>query len=86
MNYFHAIKVLTFYFDMPLLAVKQRASRFMLIFMKILKMYVKVKYFEVNKESNLHVALTVHENFQKEVKICKNSTYCVSHTQINVKI
>jgi hypothetical protein len=36
--------------------LKQHASRFMLILMKILKMYFKVKYCEVNKSSNLHIA------------------------------
>jgi hypothetical protein len=36
--------------------LKQHASRFMLIFMKILKMYLKIKYCEVNKERNKHIA------------------------------
>jgi hypothetical protein len=37
--------------------LKQHASRFMLLFIKIFKMYLKIsKYGEVNKESNLHIA------------------------------
>jgi hypothetical protein len=36
--------------------LKQHASRFMLIFMKILKMYLKVNYCELNKENRLHIA------------------------------
>jgi hypothetical protein len=35
---------------------KQHAYRFMLTFMKILIMYLKVKYCEVNKENNLNIA------------------------------
>jgi hypothetical protein len=58
--------------------LKQHASKFMLIFMKILKILIKVKYCEVNKVIQLlHTALTIHVNYQKEVKICKNSPYCI---------
>jgi hypothetical protein len=35
---------------------KQHASRFMLISMEILKMYLNIKYCEVNRENNLHIA------------------------------
>jgi hypothetical protein len=35
----------------------------------------------VNKEKDLtlQMRLTVQKNYQNEVKICKNSPYCVSH-------
>jgi hypothetical protein len=36
--------------------LKLDASRFMLVFMKIEKMHSKVKYFEVNKDYNFHIA------------------------------
>jgi hypothetical protein len=53
------------------------------MFMKILKMYGKVKYCEVNKTGiyALQTALTFHVTDQKEVKICKISPYCVSHAE-----
>jgi hypothetical protein len=47
--------------------LEQHASRSMLIFMQIKKMYLKVKYCGENKK-NLHTALTFHVNYQKEVK------------------
>jgi hypothetical protein len=53
-------------------ALKQHASRFMLIFMKTLEKFLKVNYCEVNKNSNLHIAIGT-EKFQKVVNICKNS-------------
>jgi hypothetical protein len=38
--------------------------------MKVLKMYLKVKYYEVSKESNLHIANTTYNpcKLQKESK------------------
>jgi hypothetical protein len=40
-------------------------------------MYLKVKYCEVNKENNLHIANStlIHVNYQKEVKMSKNNPY-----------
>jgi hypothetical protein len=49
--------------------------------MKNLKMYLKVKYCEVNKESNLHIA-SVNYNLPKSPQRQHNTqknTYCVSH-------
>jgi hypothetical protein len=45
---------------------KQHASRFRLNFVKILKMYLQVKYWEVNKEViyTLQTTLTIHVNYQ----------------------
>jgi hypothetical protein len=63
-------------------SLKQHASRFMIIFMKILKMYLKIKYCEVNKESKLHIAngtYIIHVNYQKEVKIDINTSYYISN-------
>jgi hypothetical protein len=52
--------------------LKQHASRFMLIFMEILKMYLKVKYYyEVNKECNLHIATGTHN----QCKLPKRGQY-----------
>jgi hypothetical protein len=57
----------------------------MFVFHEILKMSLKVKFCDVNKESILHiaVALTIHANYQikkgRKIEICKNSSYCVSH-------
>jgi hypothetical protein len=47
--------------------LKLHASRFILIFMKILKMYLKVKYCEVNKDITytLQTELTIHIKYQK---------------------
>jgi hypothetical protein len=50
-------------------------------FMKSLKMYLKLKYFEVNNESNFHIANGGYNpnKLLKRGQICKNSPYCVSH-------
>jgi hypothetical protein len=56
--------------------LKHHASKFRLI-MKILKLYLKVKYFEVNKNEqrkefySMQTTLSIHVNFQINVKICK---------------
>jgi hypothetical protein len=39
------------------LKLKQHASRLMLIFMKILEMYLKINYCEEYKNNNLHIAI-----------------------------
>jgi hypothetical protein len=43
----------------------------MAIFMKTLKMVLKVKYFEVNKDSKLHIANSTYntQSYLKEVKM-----------------
>jgi hypothetical protein len=51
--------------------LKQHASRFMLIFIKILKMYLNVWYCEIIKKEatyTLSMALTTHINYQKVIK------------------
>jgi hypothetical protein len=68
------------------LILKQHASKFMLIFMKILKMYLKVKYCELNKEINLHISngtCNPHKTPKKqnEVKECKKIALLVLVTQ-----
>jgi hypothetical protein len=66
---------------------RQHASRFLLIFIKILKMFLKVKYCRVNEESNLSIANGTynHVNDQKRghvyVHVYINTTYCVSNTE-----
>jgi hypothetical protein len=47
--------------------LKQYHCRFKLIFLNI-KMYLKVKSFEVNY--TMQTALTIHVSYQKEVDIC----------------
>jgi hypothetical protein len=66
---------------LPVFYLKQHSYRFMLVFMKILKMYLKEKYCEVNKESNLHIANGTYNpcNYQKEVKIYINTSNFVSN-------
>jgi uncharacterized integral membrane protein len=49
------------------------------ILMKILKMYFKVKYYEVNKKSNLHIVIGTY----KVTKNKSNSPFCVSHAKKN---
>jgi hypothetical protein len=45
------------------------------------QMYLKVKYWEVNKENNLHIAKSTCSpcKLPKVIKIRKNSPYCVSN-------
>jgi hypothetical protein len=45
--------------------LKQHASRFMVIFMKSLKIYLKVKYLEVNKKVNYTLLTKRDQNMQK---------------------
>jgi hypothetical protein len=45
--------------------------------MKISKIYSIVKSCEVDKESNLHIA--IHENYQIKVQNMQKIPYCVSH-------
>jgi hypothetical protein len=50
----------------------------MQVFMKNFKIYLKVKYCEGNKDSNLHIAKGTYN--PKKVKICKNTPYWVQVT------
>jgi hypothetical protein len=78
--YLELCKIVWAYFYM--FALNQHASKFILIFMKILKMYVK--YWEENKESNLYITngtFNPRKLSIKDVKICKNSPYCDSHAE-----
>jgi hypothetical protein len=47
--------------------------------MKISKMFLKVKYCDLNKESNLilQMALIIHVNYHKDVKICQKATAAI---------
>jgi hypothetical protein len=51
--------------------------------MKILKLYFKVKYCEVNNESNLHIAngTNSQRKLQKGVKIYIKFSHCVSNAE-----
>jgi hypothetical protein len=74
----HKKQNLDFQFDFKYISIlKQYASRFMLIFIKILKMYLKVNNCEVIKEET--GTYTKHD-YNKAVKICKNSCFCISRT------
>jgi hypothetical protein len=46
--------------------LKQNAFKLMLIFMKILKMDLKLKYCKVNKDNSLHIALATQRGQIKQ--------------------
>jgi hypothetical protein len=59
--------------------LKQHASRFIL--MKFLKMYQRVKYCQVNKDCNLHIAKLeiIPRKLPNQDQNIQTSPYCVSH-------
>jgi hypothetical protein len=64
--------------------LKQHISRFMLIFLKIFDMYLKVKNCEVTKKAICTLQttpLTTHVNYQNEVIYGLKSLYCVSYAE-----
>jgi hypothetical protein len=60
--------------------LKQHAPKFKLIFNKILKMYLKIPYFKVNKESNLQTTRS-NCNLRKLPKKSKYAKIALTATQ-----
>jgi hypothetical protein len=46
----------------------------------MLKMYLKVKYCEVNRKSKIQIANSTHDPDQN-MENKKNSSYCISHAE-----
>jgi hypothetical protein len=66
-----------------MILLKQHASRFMFIFITFWKIYLKVKYCEMNKGSNLHTYGTYNPHkLPKRDQNMQHSPYCNSHTEV----